>query len=219
MPEPRETPRRRSATSRQAVLDATYALVRESGLGALTVEGIARRAGVGKQTIYRWWPNKTEVAVEAFVDQAMVEVDFPDTGDITADLRDVLRQSAAVLSGTNFGPFAAAFLGEAARDPQAAESVHAALFGPVRSRYRDRVAQARRAGQIADSCSDDDFLDLAFGPLWFRLLTNPAGVTPHFGTVIADLLTRGPAASAGPTSHHGCAQQREGPEADRESSR
>ena len=88
---------RRSERSRRAIYDAALALVGEVGYAKATVEGIAARAGVGKQTIYRWWPSKGAVLLEAFLDlsdqaaraaddgQGMHEI--PDTGDLEADLK------------------------------------------------------------------------------------------------------------------------------------
>ncbi|MFE0511741.1 TetR/AcrR family transcriptional regulator, partial [Streptomyces sp. NPDC058964] len=100
---------RRSEKSRRAIYDAALALVGEVGYPKTTVEGIAARAGVGKQTIYRWWPSKADVLLEAFLDlgeqvaQAAGQEPyaFPDTGDLAADLRAVLR---ATVEGGGGGP-------------------------------------------------------------------------------------------------------------------
>src|SRR3954468_16171811 len=90
---------RRSQRSRRAIYDAALALVAEAGYQKTTIEGIAARAGVGKQTIYRWWPSRAAVLLEAFVDlneraaEAVGEIAaaIPDTGDLVADLKLVLR--------------------------------------------------------------------------------------------------------------------------------
>ncbi len=92
---------RRSERSRRAIYEAALSLVGEAGYARTTIEGIAARAGVGKQTIYRWWPSKAAVLLEAFIDlgeQAAKAAgsgdgvyEFPDTGDLAADLRTVLR--------------------------------------------------------------------------------------------------------------------------------
>src|SRR5687768_7729574 len=90
---------RRSERSRRAIYEAALGLVGEIGYPKTTVEGIAARAGVGKQTIYRWWPSKAAVLLEAFLDMADQAAEaagpggyeIPDTGDLEADLRTVLR--------------------------------------------------------------------------------------------------------------------------------
>ena len=80
-------PTRRNESARQAILAAAIALVAELGYEKASIEGIARRAGVGKQTIYRWWPSKGAVVLEALDDSLATVVDFPDSGDIVEDLR------------------------------------------------------------------------------------------------------------------------------------
>ncbi|CAM5684673.1 hypothetical protein SRIMM317S_03433 [Streptomyces rimosus subsp. rimosus] len=85
---------RRSERSRRAIYDAALALVGEVGYNKLTIEGIAARAGVGKQTIYRWWPSKAAVLLDAFTqDVEGYEAGMPDTGDLAADLKFVLLAS------------------------------------------------------------------------------------------------------------------------------
>jgi AcrR family transcriptional regulator len=88
-------PARRSERSRRAILTAALDLVEESGYAKLSIEGIAARAGVGKQTIYRWWPSKGAVLLDALLalseDQEGEVLSLPDTGDLAADLKLVLR--------------------------------------------------------------------------------------------------------------------------------
>ncbi len=78
----------RSQAARSAILDAAAALFAEQGYDLLTIEGIARRAGVGKQTIYRWWPSKGDVLAEAILERRLLgaQRELPDTGDARADL-------------------------------------------------------------------------------------------------------------------------------------
>ena len=78
---------RRNERARLAILDASLALVGELGYDNVSIEAIARRAGVGKQTIYRWWPSKGAVVLEAATHSLDPVVKFPDTGDVVADLR------------------------------------------------------------------------------------------------------------------------------------
>ena len=104
---------RRSERSRRAIYDAALDLVAEVGYPRTTIEGIAARAGVGKQTIYRWWGSKADVLLEAFLDlstQAAREAGqepyaIPDTGDLAADLKAVLRITVDQLKDPRFeGP-------------------------------------------------------------------------------------------------------------------
>ena len=98
-------PRTRSDTSRRAILAAAFELVGEVGYAKLRIEGIAARAGVGKQTIYRWWPSKGAVLFDAFLalaEDAEGVPALPDTGDLAADLKLVLRATVAELNDPRY---------------------------------------------------------------------------------------------------------------------
>src|SRR5260221_14491515 len=88
--------RKRSEESRRAILVAALALFSERGYGAVSIEGIAARAGVGKQTIYRWWPSKADVLLEAAAEKADLHVRLDDHGSYVADLRAFLADSFAL---------------------------------------------------------------------------------------------------------------------------
>src|SRR5512144_646184 len=92
-PGPRSTTARgrpRSELARRAILDAALALVKREGYGAVTMDGIAAAAGVGKQTIYRWWPSRAEVMFEAIHELAEQHVPDPDRGSLRDDVTEFL---------------------------------------------------------------------------------------------------------------------------------
>src|ERR671934_2916213 len=82
--------RKRSEESRQAILAAAAELTSEVGFAGLTIEGIAARSGTGKQTIYRWWPSKADVLLEALAEKADLHIPIPDEGSYAADLHGFL---------------------------------------------------------------------------------------------------------------------------------
>src|SRR3954471_9842425 len=146
--------------------------MRDRGPAAVSIEGVARAAGVGKQTIYRWWPSRGALLVDAMVaGRGRVEIGVVDTGDLAADLRALLVAVVRVITGEH-GPLLASLLGEMQQDPQLRAAFDEAIFEPVRGSYRARLAAARETGAAdgaRDWPDDDTVLDLAFGPLWFRL--------------------------------------------------
>src|SRR3954453_24161803 len=87
----------------RAILDAAKGLLEEHGFAAISVDQIAKRAGVGKQTIYRWWPNKAGVVLEAHGEQAAAHVPVPDTGSIRGDLRRIAEDLRNTLATTGAG--------------------------------------------------------------------------------------------------------------------
>src|ERR1700735_5720900 len=88
--------RKRSEESRRASLAAPGALVGQAGFAGLTIEGIAARSGTGKQTIYRWWPSKDDVLLEAGAAKAALHVPVEDGGSFRGDLRAFLTASFAL---------------------------------------------------------------------------------------------------------------------------
>src|SRR3954453_1743604 len=95
-PAPARAGRRRSEDSRQAILTAAVELVEKVGYAGLTIEGIAARSGAGKQTVYRWWPSKADVLLDALATKADLHIPVPDEGSYAADLRAFLSASFAL---------------------------------------------------------------------------------------------------------------------------
>ena len=200
-PAPRGRPR--SERAHQAVLRAASELLREAGYPGLTIEAIAARAGVGKQTIYRWWPSKGAVLLDAFrselatdpspADGAVADgaaalarrtaasflaadVSWDDTGDFGADLAAKVRRMATTLADPAFGPFIAALTCEALLDPTFAAAYRRQILDPSREGWRAIFARAQAAGDIRADVDLDLAIDLLNGPLWYRLLLRPAAI-------------------------------------------
>ena len=134
------TPKRRRSSSHRAILAATRELIAQQGYGRLTIEGIAARAGVGKQTIYRWWPSKGAVAIEALLDEVQPDIEFPSTGDFRADLEAVLGSVARLLADPRTGPPLTALLAETQHD----EALEQKSAGGVISSHPRPLPRTRR---------------------------------------------------------------------------
>jgi AcrR family transcriptional regulator len=153
--------------------------------------GVAARAGVGKQTIYRWWPSKGAVAIEAVLEEVELAIEFPDTGDLSRDLGALLARVAQLLGAPATGPPLTALLADTEHDHALREIWQQQVFRPIRGRYLERVAAAREAGQLPADVADDEILDCAFGPLWFRALTRPEAMNEAFGATVARVVFDG----------------------------
>ncbi|MFI6324773.1 TetR/AcrR family transcriptional regulator [Nonomuraea sp. NPDC050556] len=178
-------PSRRSERSRVAILRAALELCREQGFGGVTIEKIAARAGVGKPTIYRWWPSKHAVILDAFMEHIAAELTFPETGDHLEDLRGWLHSIAGVLADPAVGPLIAGVVGAAQYDPALAKEFHERVYVPTRETTVARVRRIQDEGRMPD-LSPDTLADLVTGPIWFRLLV--AGDLPgrdYVDTVLA----------------------------------
>ncbi|WP_326639917.1 TetR/AcrR family transcriptional regulator [Streptosporangium sp. NBC_01755] len=195
MPQARKPDRsRRSERSRQAILEATRALVSEVGYGKVAIETIAARAGVGKQTIYRWWPSKGAVIFDAFL--ALSEgtegqgMALPDTGDIEADLTTVMRATVAEFADPEFEKPIRALNNEIINDPDLAAQYHEKLARPVDDAKKERLRSAQRAGQLAVDADLDLVLEVLYAPLFQRWLHRSGPLTAEYADSLVDVMLR-----------------------------
>jgi AcrR family transcriptional regulator len=185
-----EPPTGRSARSRAAILQAALDLCRESSYAAVTMEAIATRARVGKPTVYRWWPSKAAVVLDALIDHVGEPyLALPDSGDFRHDLRGWLRNLADLLSDERTAPVLAGIVGTAQHDPVLATALNERIHLPIRARNQARILQAQAQGELPDV--DGDLLeDLLIAPLWFRLLLTATPPTPQFADMILDVVLK-----------------------------
>ncbi|MET9859924.1 TetR/AcrR family transcriptional regulator [Streptomyces smyrnaeus] len=192
---------RRSERSRKAILRASMELVGEVGYPKLTIEAIAARAGVGKQTIYRWWPSKAAVLLDAFT-EVVHDEDYssglPDTGDIEADLKYVLRATADEFSDASFEAPYRALAVAAAADPELADQFVSRLREPGVRVYVERLRAGQEAGQIDPDLDLDLAVELLLGPFQQRWLNRTGPLTHEFTDGLVELAMRALAPRATP---------------------
>ena len=185
-------PTRRNQRARQAILTATADLLGEVGYSKLTVEAIAARAGVGKQTIYRWWPDKGAVLLEAYL--ALVGADqdlsFPDSGDLAADLRSVLKLMVDALADPVFERRYRALLAAIQDDPTLAAALRERLLRPWLAATTQRLGTAQQAGQLRDGVDLDVAAELLYGPLYYRWLLRTGPITPQYLDAVVAMTLR-----------------------------
>ncbi|RJL25105.1 TetR/AcrR family transcriptional regulator [Bailinhaonella thermotolerans] len=185
--------RKRSEESRQAILGAAFELVDEVGYAALTIEGIAARAGCGKQTIYRWWPSKAHVLMEALAAEGELGVTTADHGSYAADLRAFLRDTFRLGGEPRIAGLLRVLIAEAQIDPRFGEVFRAGLLERRRDALRVVLDRAGERGDLPSRPAPDTVLDIVFGVLWYRLLAIPQPLDD----ALADDLTATLAPSAG----------------------
>lgn len=188
---------RRSDRSRRAILDASLALVGEVGYNKLTIEAIAARAGVGKQTIYRWWSSKAEVLLDAslaLAGEAGAEggwTGFPDTGDLAADLKAVLRATVDEFADARYEAPARALAAAGATDPELGARFTERLLEPQLALYEERLRAAREAGQLPAGTDLRLAVEMLVGPLTYRWLMRTAPLTHAFADALVDRVLSG----------------------------
>ncbi|MBL1077015.1 TetR/AcrR family transcriptional regulator [Nocardia sp. 2] len=173
---PSSTPKPRTARSRKEILDAAFELAMAHGYAKLTMEGVAARARVGKQTIYRWWPSKAALALDVLNDRIGAATDFPDTGDITADLTTQITAVATLFNSPMAGIFRGV-IADAQSDLRVAEAVAATFLGPRAEACARRLDIAVAQGQIRADIPTADMVELLYGPLYYRVLLRDLPLT------------------------------------------
>ncbi|MEV8065346.1 MULTISPECIES: TetR/AcrR family transcriptional regulator [unclassified Streptomyces] len=185
---------RRSERSRRAIYDAALALVAEVGYPRTTIEGIAARAGVGKQTIYRWWPSKADVLLEAFLDlgeEAAREAgqqpyEIPDTGDLAADLKAVLRLTVDQLFDPRFEAPSRALAAEGLVNEEVGRRFVAQLLEPQLQLYVKRLRAAQDKGAVRPDVDPRIALELFVSPLAQRWLQYTGPITYDYTDTLVD---------------------------------
>ena len=136
-------PRRRSERARLAILRAANELLHENGLDQFSIEGVAARAGVGKQTIYRWWPNRAALAADALLDRDdLVPTSPKDTGDAIADLGDWAGDLAVAMGSTRGASTMRMLTAAATENEEISRRLHDKFSGPLQEQAMARVASA-----------------------------------------------------------------------------
>ncbi|MGP8302244.1 TetR/AcrR family transcriptional regulator [Streptomyces inhibens] len=186
------TPTRRSERSRRAIFDASLALVGEVGYDKLTIEGIASRAGVGKQTIYRWWPSKAAVLLDAFtVDVEDYEHGLPDTGDLAADLKFVLRATADEFNDPTFQAPYRALAVAGANNEELSRTFVGRLLEPGIRVYVERLRAAQEAGEVDAGIDVRVAAEMVLSPFSQRWLMRTGELTYDFVDTLVDQVLRG----------------------------
>jgi AcrR family transcriptional regulator len=166
-PDPATAPsKRRSRQSHKAVLRATVDLLNEVGYRRLSFEGVARRAGVGKATIYRWWPNKAALVIEALNGDVPFPP-LPDTGDLEADLRTAVRLTAEIVSAMPTCLVLPALIADMIEDPSGT-AAFAELIAPRRASVVKLLDKARAEGRLPPQTDTALMVDVYAGTVVYR---------------------------------------------------
>ena len=186
-------PSRRNDAVRRAILAAAIDLVGEVGYPKLTIERIAKSAGVGKQTIYRWWPSKGALFFDAFLTLAGdgEAAALPDTGDLAADLKLVLTATVEELNDPRFDQAMRALHTEIVLDQAIAADYATRLDKPMREIKKARLRTAQQAGQLAEDVDLEVAVDLIWGPILNRWLHRTAPLTGEYARQVVDAALRG----------------------------
>jgi AcrR family transcriptional regulator len=178
-------PGRRNAAAHRAILDATVALLERDGYKRLTIEAIAARAGVGKQTIYRWWPSKASLVMEAYAAAGEERVPEPDTGTVSGDLAAILIPVFAINGDFASGGALAnrSMMAEALLDAEFLATyrrLHASWRGPL----VHVLERGKARGEVRPAVDVEALVDIILGASWYRQLLAHAPLDERYARQI-----------------------------------
>lgn len=182
--------RPRSEQAHSAILRSTLKLLGQSGFSELTIESVAAHAGVGKATVYRWWPNKAALIADAFASSTTRKLHFPDTGSVRTDMSQQMRQVIKIF-GSRRGRIVSAILGGGQSDRDLIAAFRERFLWP---RRREAYATLRRGilrGELRKDVDMDLLLDSLYGPIYMRFLIRHDKLTPEFVDSLCALVLAG----------------------------
>jgi len=182
--------RPRDEAARRRILNAALELMDETSFTQVTIEAIAERAGASKTTVYRWWPNKAQLAIEAFREAVAPELPLRDTGSLHKDLTLQMQNFARVLSGRG-GRMLRSFLVAARCDPEVAEAFRTIWSDPRRAEAKSMLRQKQSTGQLRQDADLDLVLDSLYGPLYYRFLVKNEAPSQKYAESLAALVIQG----------------------------
>ncbi len=184
--------RPRSVRAARAILEAASELLLDRGLSAVSMDAVAERAGVSKATIYRWWPTKETLALDAlYTEWAAARPHARDTGSLRGDLLSLLLPWARLAGSRPYGRVVAALLTEAQTDPVFAAEYRERFVAPRREQGQEIFRRAIERGEIPADTNVDVALDLLYGPLYHRLLHGHAPLNDRFVGDVVDMALSG----------------------------
>lgn len=184
----------RVARSRAAIIDATVAMLAEEGFANTTIEGIARRAGVAKTTVYRHWEDRRALLLDA-LDSLFEPSPVPDLGDLRSDLLAAMQTLAEGFHDSAWSRLLPAMIEARERDPDY-DGVHERLARQRRAPLREVLARAAAKGSLSDDVDPDDAVATLVGSLLYRRLalnepTDDRAVERLVDLVLPGLIPRG----------------------------
>jgi AcrR family transcriptional regulator len=171
--------RPRSEKTRLAILEAAADLLVEGGFSAITIESIAARAGVSKVTIYKWWPSRGSVAIDAYFHRFRQTLTFPDTGNVAEDLLAQMLILIGAFRG-RAGEIMAELIGQAQSDPELADTIRTGWMQPRREVTALVIQRAIDRGELRPGLTIPILMDELYGPIYFRLITRYEPLSDEF---------------------------------------
>jgi AcrR family transcriptional regulator len=175
----RKTGRPRSNVSEDAIMDAASKLLLTSSVRDVSIEAIAKKAGVGKTTIYRWWPNKVAVILDAILDKHAPSVDLVSGGSPQDMLVKHLERFVRLMKGRN-GKIISEILAEAQGDQETLNVFYDQFMTSYEENLASIIDQGKKTGVFRSDLNTEMSVDMIYGSLFYHLMSNHSAIDTNY---------------------------------------
>ena len=182
-------PRNDAAVSHARIMDAVYALLEKRSVRDLTMEAVARSAGVGKPTLYKWWPSKAALVMAMFHERLASKLEVVATATAEQAIRAKVRHLVKEFNGL-FGKVMGDLIAEGQSDPAVLQEMHERHISQRRASTIADVERGIRAGEFAAGTNCELLVDAIFGPIYYRLVLR-FPLTEQYGEDLVALVLLG----------------------------
>jgi AcrR family transcriptional regulator len=179
-----------AATSHAAIMDAVYELLKEKPASQLTMEAVAKRAKVGKPTLYKWWPTKAALIMAMFHERLAGNPLAPDTATVEEAIRVKALHLIREFNGL-FGKVMADLIAEGQSDPALLRELFDSHISMRREATMADIERAKASGELAPDADAGLLIDAIFGPIYYALLLRHPPLTEAYGNALIDQVFRG----------------------------
>jgi AcrR family transcriptional regulator len=184
------------AASHAAIMDTVYALLQEKSVRDLTMEEVAKRAKVGKPTLYKWWPTKAALVLTMLCERMATNLETPTALTAAESLRFRVRRLIDAFNGP-FGKIVAGLIAEGQSEPAVLQEFFERWVSPRRNATIADLQRGKNAGELRPEVEPEMLNDTVFGAIYYRLLLRSGPLTRRFGEELVEQVLRGQRAGRG----------------------
>src|ERR1700693_6275629 len=187
---PKGRPPSEMAASHAAIMDAVYALLQEKSVRDVTIEAVAKRARVGKPTLYKWWPTKATLVLAMLCERMAPNLEKPTVLSAEESLRLRVRRLIDAFNGP-FGKIVAGLVAEGQSEPVVLQEFFDRWVSPRRNATIADLQSGKNAGELRPETEPELLNDAIFGAIYYRLLLRSGPLTRRFGEELVEQVLRG----------------------------
>jgi AcrR family transcriptional regulator len=178
------------AASHAAIMDAVYTLLQKKSVRDLTMEEVAKRARVGKPTLYKWWPTKATLVLAMLCQRMAPKLEKPTVLTAEESLRFRVRSLIDAFNGP-FGKIVAGLVAEGQSEPAIRQAFFDRWVSPRRSATITDLERGKNAGELWSDTEPGMVNDAIFGAIYYRFLLGLRPFNRRFGEELVDQVIRG----------------------------